>query len=320
MEFRKLGKSDLKIAPLVLGGNVFGWTADEATSFKILDAFVDGGFNALDTADVYSRWAPAGGGASEKVIGAWLKQGGKRDKIVLMTKFGSEMGEGMKGLSAKYMVEAVEASLQRLQTDHIDLYQSHRDDPETPQEETAEAYDKLVKAGKVRAIGSSNFEPARLKSALEISEKKGLARYQSEQPLYNLYDRAGFEAGLQQLCIAEEVGVIPYYGLASGFLTGKYRSEADLAKSPRGRGAKKYLDERGLKILGALDAVAATRKATPAQVALAWVMAQPGLTGPIASATSVEQLNELMGSARLKLDADDLAKLDTASAPAAQMA
>jgi aryl-alcohol dehydrogenase-like predicted oxidoreductase len=320
MEFRKLGKSDLKIAPLVLGGNVFGWTADEATSFKILDAFVDGGFNAVDTADVYSRWAPAGGGASEKVIGAWLKQGGKRDKIVLMTKFGSEMGEGMKGLSAKYMVEAVEASLQRLQTDHIDLYQSHRDDPETPQEETAEAYDKLVKAGKVRAIGSSNFEPARLKSALEISEKKGLARYQSEQPLYNLYDRAGFEAGLQQLCIAEEVGVIPYYGLASGFLTGKYRSEADLAKSPRGRGAKKYLDERGLKILGALDAVAATRKATPAQVALAWVMAQPGLTGPIASATSVEQLNELMGSARLKLDADDLAKLDTASAPAAQMA
>lgn len=314
MELRQLGKSELKIAPLVLGGNVFGWTADEPTSFAILDAFVDGGFNAVDTADVYSAWTPAGAGASEKVIGAWFKASGKRDEVVLMTKLGSPMGEGMKGLSAKYMVEAVEASLSRLQTDVIDLYQSHRDDADTPQEETAEAYERLIKAGKVRAIGSSNFDPARLKSALDISQSKGVARYQSEQPLYNLYDRAGFEGGLQQVCIDNEVGVIPYYGLASGFLTGKYRTEADLTKSPRGRGVKRYLDERGLRILGTLDTVSAAHGASPAQVALAWVMAQPGLTGPIASATSVTQLVELMGSARLKLSGDDLKALDAASA------
>ena len=314
MELRRLGKSDLKVAPLVLGGNVFGWTADEATSFKLLDAFVAGGFNMVDTADVYSRWAPAGGGASEKVIGKWLAQGGKRDKIVLATKLGSEMGEGMKGLSAKYMVEAVEASLKRLQTDYIDLYQSHRDDPDTPQEETAEAFDRLVKAGKVRAIGSSNFTPERLKSALEISEAKGLPRYNSEQPLYNLYSREGFESGLQQVCIDNDVGVIPYYGLASGFLTGKYRTEADLSKSPRGQGVKRMMDARGMRILAALDEVSAARTASQAQVALAWVMAQPGLTGPIASATSLEQLDELMGSARLTLTAEDLATLDKASA------
>ena len=314
MEMRRLGKSDLKVAPLVLGGNVFGWTADEATSFAILDAFVDGGFNLVDTADVYARWTPAGGGASETVIGKWLAQGGKRDKVVLATKFGAEMGEGMKGLSAKYMVKAVEASLKRLQTDHIDLYQSHRDDPETSQEETAEAFDRLVKAGKVRVIGSSNFTPERLKSALEVSQAKGLARYNSEQPQYNLYDRAGFEAGLQQVCIENEVGVIPYYGLASGFLTGKYRTEADLDKSPRGRGVKRMMDERGMRILAALDQVSAAKGASPAQVALAWVMAQPGLTGPIASATSVGQLEELMGSARLALSAEDLSALDAASA------
>ncbi|WP_312162871.1 aldo/keto reductase [Phenylobacterium sp.] len=314
MELRRLGKSDLKVAPLVLGGNVFGWTADEATSFKLLDAFVAGGFNMVDTADVYSRWAPAGGGASETVIGKWLAQGGQRDKVVLATKFGSEMGEGMKGLSAKYMVEAVEASLKRLQTDYIDLYQSHRDDPDTPQEETAEAYDRLVKSGKVRAIGSSNFTPERLKSALEISEAKGLARYNSEQPLYNLYARAGFESGLQQVCIDNEVGVIPYYGLASGFLTGKYRTEADLSKSPRGQGVKRMMDARGMRILAALDRVSAEKSASQAQVALAWVMAQPGLTGPIASATSLEQLDELMGSARIRLTPDDLAALDEASA------
>ena len=314
MELRRLGKSDLKVAPLVLGGNVFGWTADEATSFKLLDAFVAGGFNMVDTADVYSRWAPAGGGASETVIGKWLAQGGKRDKIVLATKFGSEMGEGMKGLSAKYMVEAVEASLKRLQTDYIDLYQSHRDDPDTPQEETAEAFDRLVKAGKVRAIGSSNFTPERLKSAIEISQAEGLARYNSEQPLYNLYARQGFESGLQQVCIENEVGVIPYYGLASGFLTGKYRTEADLSKSPRGQGVKRMMDARGMRILDALDKVSAARTASQAQVALAWVMTQPGLTGPIASATSLEQLDELMGSARLTLTAEDLATLDKASA------
>ena len=315
MELRKLGKSDLKVAPLVLGGNVFGWTADEKTSFAILDAFIDGGFNMIDTADVYSRWAPAGGGASETVIGKWLAQGGRRDKVVLATKFGSEMGEGKKGLSARYMVEAVEASLKRLQTDHIDLYQSHRDDPETPQEETAEAYGRLIAAGKVRVIGSSNFTAERLKSAIDLAEAKGLPRYNSEQPLYNLYDRAGFEGALQKVCIENEVGVIPYYGLASGFLTGKYRTEADLDKSPRGRGVKRMMDARGMRILAALDEVAAGKGAKQAQVALAWVMAQPGLTGPIASATSTEQLQELMGSARLVLSADDLATLDRASAP-----
>ena len=314
MELRQLGRSDLRIAPLVLGGNVFGWTADEKASFAVLDAFVDAGFNCVDTADVYARWSPAGAGASETVIGRWFAQSGKRDKVVLASKFGMEMGEGMKGLSAKYMVEAVEASLKRLQTDRIDLYQSHRDDPDTPQEETLIAFDKLIKAGKVRAIGSSNFEPARLKSALETSERLGVVRYNSEQPLYNLYDRAGFEAGMQQLCIEEQVGVIPYYSLASGFLTGKYRSEDDLAKSPRGRGVKRYLDARGLRILGALDLVANAHGSTPAQVALAWVMAQPGLTAPISSATSVTQLEELMGAARLELSADDLGALNTASA------
>lgn len=316
MELRRLGRSELTVAPLVLGGNVFGWTADEKTSFAILDAFVDGGFNAVDTADVYSRWAPAGGGASETVLGNWFKASGKRDKVVLMTKVGMEMGEGMKGLSAKYIAEAVEASLKRLQTDVIDLYQSHRDDPEVPQEETLEAYDRLVKAGKVRFIGSSNFEPARLRSALEISAAKGLPRYESEQPLYNLYSRSGFEGGMQKLAIEDGVGIIPYSSLASGFLTGKYRSEDDLGKSPRGRGVKRYLDERGLRILKALDEVSAAKGATQAQVALAWVMAQPGLTGPIASATSLEQLDELMGSARLKLNAEDLKALDTASAEA----
>ena len=314
MEFRRLGKSDLKVAPLVLGGNVFGWTADEKTSFAILDAFVDGGFNAVDTADVYSRWSPAGAGASETVIGNWLKQSGKRDRVVLATKFGREMGEGKKGLSAKYMDEAVEASLKRLQTDHIDLYQSHRDDSETPQEETAEAFDRLVKAGKVRAIGSSNFTPERLKSALEISEAKGLARYNSEPPLYNLYARSGFESGLQRTCIENEVGVIPYSSLASGFLTGKYRTEADLSKSPRGGGVKKMMDERGMRILAALDQISAAKSGTQAQVALAWVMAQPGLTGPIASATSLAQLDELMGAARMKLTEEDLRALDLASA------
>ncbi|HMP62331.1 MAG TPA: aldo/keto reductase, partial [Phenylobacterium sp.] len=267
MDMRRLGRSELKIAPLVLGTNVFGWTGDEKTSFAILQAFEDGGFNALDTADVYSRWSPAGAGASETVIGNWIAQGGgRREKIVLATKVGSEMGEGMKGLSARYIEQAVEASLQRLKTDRIDLYQSHRDDPDTPQDETAEAYARLVKAGKVRVIGSSNFTPERLKSALDAAQAAGAPRYESEQPLYNLYDRAGFEAGLQKLCIEEEVGVIPYYGLASGFLTGKYRSEEDLSKSPRGRGAKRYLDARGMAILAALDEVSAGHGATPAQV------------------------------------------------------
>jgi len=313
MDFRKLGRSELAIAPLVLGGNVFGWTADEATSFSILDAFVDAGFNAIDTADVYSRWSPAGGGASERVIGAWLKASGKRDKVVIATKFGMEMADDKKGLSAKWMAQAVEDSLRRLQTDYIDLYQSHRDDGATPQEETGEAFAALIAAGKVRAIGASNFTADRLVAANALAAKNGWPRYETLQPLYNLYDREAFEGELAAACAAEEISVIPYYGLASGFLTGKYRSEADLAKSPRGRGAKKYLGERGLRILAALDAVGARLGATPAQISLAWLMTR--ITAPIASATSVAQLGELLGAAKLRLNAEAIADLDAASAP-----
>ena len=315
MEKRKIGRSDLAIAPLMLGGNVFGWTADAAASFAILDAFVDAGFDGVDTANVYSRWAPGHtGGESEVVLGDWLKARGRRDRIVLATKLGMDMGGDNKGLSAAYMVRAVEESLGRLKTDYIDLYQSHADDPATPMEETLEAYDRLIKAGKVRAIGASNYAAPRLAEALKVSSDKALPRYETLQPLYNLIERTSFEGPLQDLCVAEEVGVIPFYGLASGFLTGKYRSEADLGKSPRGRGAKRYLDARGLRILAALDQVSAAQAATPAQVALAWLMAQPGLTAPLASATSVEQLTEIMGSARLTLEADQLEALNTASA------
>jgi aryl-alcohol dehydrogenase-like predicted oxidoreductase len=313
MEMRRLGRSDLLIAPLMLGGNVFGWTADEKASFAILDAFVDAGFNAIDTADVYSRWAPAGGGASETVLGAWFAASGKRDKVVLATKFGMEMGEGQKGLSAAYMMQAVEASLKRLRTDRIDLYQSHRDDPDTPQEETMEAFSRLVSQGKVRVIGASNFDAARLRSANTIAQENGWPRYETLQPLYNLVDRAQFEGELEDACREMQVSVIPYYGLASGFLTGKYRSEEDLAKSPRGQGVKRYLDERGEGILAALDAAAARLGATDAQVALAWLMAK--IAAPIASATSVSQLQELTPAAQLVLDAQVLEALDQASAP-----
>ena len=313
MEMRRLGRSNIAIAPLVLGGNVFGWTADEAASFAILDAFVDAGFNAIDTADVYSRWSPAGAGASERVIGAWFKASGKRDKVVIATKFGMEMAEDRKGLSAKYMIAAVEESLTRLQTDRIDLYQAHCDDPATPQEETGEAFASLVRAGKVRAIGTSNFDAARLTSANALAARNGWPRYETLQPLYNLYDRAGFEGELAAACEAEDIAVIPYYGLASGFLTGKYRSEADLAKSPRGRGAKKYLTDRGSRILTALDTVGARLGASPAQVSLAWLMAK--ITAPIASATSVAQLHELMAAAELTLDGEAMGALDAASAP-----
>jgi aryl-alcohol dehydrogenase-like predicted oxidoreductase len=318
MDMRKLGRSDIAIAPLMLGGNVFGWTADEATSFALLDAFVDAGFNSIDTADVYSRWIPGHtGGESETVLGAWLKARGRRDKVVIATKLGMDMGGENKGLSAAYMVRAVEASLKRLQTDYIDLYQSHRDDTDTPLDETLEAYGRLVTAGKVRVIGASNYTAERLGEALKVSADKGYPRYETLQPLYNLYDRAGFEGPLCDLCVKEQVGVICFYGLASGFLTGKYRSEADLSKSPRGMGAKRYLNERGLAILAALDKVAADKHATPAQVALAWLIARPGVTAPIASATSLAQLNEIMGAARLSLSADDMTALNAASEPAA---
>ena len=320
MQLRPLGRSGLQVAPLAFGGNVFGWTAQESTSFSLLDAFVDAGFNLVDTADVYSRWASGhSGGESETIIGRWLQAGGaaKRERIVLATKVGKPMGDegsGRSGLSRRWIREAVEASLSRLQTDRIDLYQSHDDDPATPMEETLAAFAELIEEGKVRAIGASNFSAPRLAQALATSARLGLPRYESLQPLFNLVDRAPFEAELQPLCVAEGLGVINFFGLARGFLTGKYRSEADLGKSPRGGGVKGYLNPRGLRILAALDAVAQSLHATPAQVALAWQMAQPGITAPIASATSLVQFAELAAAARLTLSQADQQRLSAASA------
>ena len=314
MEYRTLGRSELKVSPLCFGGNVFGWTADEATSFALLDAWVDAGFNFIDTADVYSRWAPGhGGGESETVIGRWLAQGGRRDKVVIATKVGSDMGQGI-SLAPARIREAVEASLRRLQIDCIDLYQAHRDDTATPLEATLETFATLVKEGKVRAIGASNYSAARLAEALETSRRLGLPRYESLQPLYNLYDRAVFERELQPLCVKEDVGVISFYALAAGFLTGKYRTAEDAAKSARGKNTVSlYLNERGLRIVAALDEAAQRTGSTCARVAVAWVMAQPGVTAPIASATSLSQLGELVQASRLKLDAETMALLDRAS-------
>ena len=314
MDKRRLGRSDLMVSPLCLGGNVFGWTADEAMSFRLLDAYVDAGLNFIDTADVYSTWAPGNsGGESETIIGKWLKARGNRDRIVIATKVGSEMAPDRKGLSKSYIRSAVEDSLRRLQTDVIDLYQSHRDDTDTPQQETLEAYAELIREGKVRAIGSSNFTAARMREALAISAEYGLPRYESLQPKYNLYDRSEYEAELEPLCRKEEIGVIPYYGLASGFLTGKYRSEADFGKSVRGGRMAAYLNERGKRILSALDDVAARKDSTPALVALAWLMARPGLTAPIASATNVEQLQDIAKATKLRLDEAEITELDKAS-------
>jgi aryl-alcohol dehydrogenase-like predicted oxidoreductase len=315
MQYRPLGRSALMVSPLCFGGNVFGWTADERTSFSLLDAWVDAGFNFIDTADVYSRWVRGhSGGESESVIGRWLAQGGRRNKVVIATKVGSDMGEGRIGLAPARIREAVEGSLQRLQTDCIDLYQAHRDDTETPLEDTLEAFAALIKQGKVRAIGASNYSAARLAEALETSRRLGLPRYESLQPLYNLYDRAEFERELQPLCVRQEVGVISFYALAAGFLTGKYRSAQDASKSARGKNTvSQYLNERGLKILAALDEAAQRTGSTPARVAVAWVMAQPGMTAPIASATTLSQLDELVQASRLKLDAGVMAVLDAAS-------
>ncbi len=311
---RKLGNSGLTVGPLALGGNVFGWTADEATSFKVLDAFVASGLNLIDTADAYSRWIPGHqGGESETIIGKWLKSRRNRAQVVIATKVGVEMGPGEQGLSRAYILRAVERSLQRLNTDYIDLYQSHRDDPETPLEETLGTFGELIKQGKVRAIGASNYTAERLGTALQVSASHGLPRYESLQPWYNLYDRPAFEGELAELCRRERIGVIPYFSLASGFLTGKYRSAADLANRARAYRVKDMLNERGFRILQALDAVARETGATPAQVALAWLIAR-GVTAPIASATSVEQLQELAGAARLELAADAVKVLDEASA------
>jgi aryl-alcohol dehydrogenase-like predicted oxidoreductase len=315
LQKRRLGRTDLSIAPLVLGGNVFGWTADEKTSFDLLDRFVGGGLNAIDTADAYSRWVPGNkGGESETIIGKWMKARGNRERVVVITKVGSDMGQGKKDLSAAHIEKAVEDSLKRLQIDAIDLYLSHWPDPTTPHEETLGAYQKLIKAGKVRNIGASNLDAGQLRAALDIARLRDLPRYEVLQPEYNLYDRASYEGPLADLCAAEGLGVITYYSLASGFLSGKYRSVADLGKSARGGGVKKYLDKRGLRILDALDAVAARHKAKPAEVALAWIIARPDVTAPIASATSLEQLESLIRSASLPLSAADTRELDDASA------
>lgn len=315
MQKRKLGKSGLEIAPLMFGGNVFGWTADEAMSFKLLDGFVGAGLNAIDTADVYSKWVPGHkGGESETVVGNWLKARGGRDKVVIATKVGIEMPGVGKGLRRDYILQRVEDSLKRLQTDHIDLYQSHTDDTDAPLEETLAAYDQLIRQGKVRAIGASNYDAPRLAEALGVSAARKLPRYETLQPHYNLYERADYERALEPLVLKEGIGVIPYYSLASGFLTGKYRSEADFKKSPRGGGMKKMLDARGLSILKALDDVSARLKATPAQVALAWLIARPSITAPIASATNLDQLKDLVAAVHLKLDADAIKALDAASA------
>lgn len=312
---RTLGRSGIQVGPLAFGGNVFGWTADEPTSFRLLDAFVDSGLNLIDTADVYSTWVPGHrGGESETVIGNWCRRTGKRDKIVIATKVGKPMGEGRKGLSRKYILQAVEDSLRRLQTDYIDLYQAHEDDPATPFEETLATFSDLVKSGKIRAVGASNYSGARLQESLDVSSRLGYSRYETLQPEYNLYARQTFETDLRPICERSGLGVLPYFSLASGFLTGKYRSEKDLAQSPRGAGAKKYLNDRGYRILNALDQVSAEKHATPAQVTLAWLMAQPTIVAPLASATSVAQWNELQDSVRLTLSHGDLAVLNDASA------
>jgi len=315
MNRRKLGNTGFDVAPLAFGGNVFGWTVDEATSFRLLDAFVDAGFNLIDTADSYSRWVTGHqGGESETIIGRWIAARGRHDDVVIATKVGSDMGLGRKCLRKDYILQAAEASLRRLQVDAIDLYQSHWDDETTPLDETLEAYATLIAQGKVRAIGASNLSADRLQQALDVSARNGLPRYLTLQPPHNLYDRATFEGPLASLCIREGIGVISYFALAAGFLTGKYRSEADFAKSARGGGMSKYLNPRGLRILAALDRVAAAKHATPAAVALAWLIDRPGLTAPIASATTVEQLGELIAATRLRLDADAVRALDQASA------
>lgn len=314
MNHRQLGRSTLQVAPLAFGGNVFGWSVDEARAFELLDAFVDHGFNLVDTADVYEAWVPGNeGGESETIIGKWLKRSGKRDKVLVATKVGK--WARYPGLSPTNIHEAVDDSLRRLQTDYIDLYQSHTDDPKVPLEETLRAFDDLVKSGKVRVIGASNYDATRLADAQSISAAKGLARYESLQPEYNLMDRRGFEEALQPVCEKEQIGVISYYSLASGFLSGKYRSEADLDKSKaRGAKVKNYLNPRGLRVLDALDTVAKHHGATPAQVSLAWVMAQPSIAAAIASATTVEQLRDIAKSATLALTDAELARLQEASA------
>jgi aryl-alcohol dehydrogenase-like predicted oxidoreductase len=317
METRQLGNTGLQVAPWAFGGNVFGWTIDEKTSFELLDAFIDAGFNLIDTADVYSHWAPGNkGGESETIIGKWMKERGNRDKVIIATKVGGAMqAGGKKDLSRGYMLKAVEDSLHRLQTDYIDLYQSHWDDVDTPVGETMDVYAQLIKEGKVRAIGASNLSPERLEESLQYSKDKGIPAYQTLQPEYNLYNREVYETQYEPICLREGIGVLNYYALASGFLSGKYRTQEDVSKSARGGGVvQSYLNERGLRILHALDEVAAQYQTTQASIALAWLLARPSITAPIASATSITQLQDLAKGFQLKLDSASVEKLNTASA------
>ncbi|MBV8185818.1 MAG: aldo/keto reductase [Alphaproteobacteria bacterium] len=316
MEKRKLGHSDLEFAPLAFGGNVFGWTADEAMSHRLLDAFVDAGYSFVDTADVYSRWAPGHkGGESEAVIGTWIKKNpAKRDKVQIATKCGMDMPNVGQGLSPAHIKLSVEASLKRLNTDRVDLFQSHRDDKDTPIEETLSTYGELIKEGKIRWIGASNYEAPRLAEAAKVAKEKGLPQYQSLQPHYNLLERPLFEEALEGECLKEGIGVIPYWPLAAGFLSGKYRSEADLGKSPRGAGLKKYLHDKALGVLSALDAAAKKHDTSNVTVALAWLLQRKAITAPIVSATNLDQLKDLLAAPELKLDAESVAALDKASA------
>jgi aryl-alcohol dehydrogenase-like predicted oxidoreductase len=315
MQKRKLGRSGIEVPPIAIGGNVFGWTADERTSFEVLDRAVDRGLTFIDTADVYSRWAPGHrGGESETILGKWMKQRGNRDRIVVATKVGMDMGEGKKGLSRKHILTAIDDSLRRLQTEQVDLYQAHQDDQDTPLEETLSAFAELIAAGKVRAIGASNYTGARLQEAIDTAARLGVPRYESLQPEYNLYERKAYESDLEPVCVRNGLGVISYYSLASGFLTGKYRGEKDLGQSPRGQKVKAMLNDRGFRILEALDEVAQHHNTDQAAVALAWLIARPSITAPIASATKPEQVDSLAAAAELKLTDEELRRLDKASA------
>jgi aryl-alcohol dehydrogenase-like predicted oxidoreductase len=315
MEKRELGKSELYTAPLVFGGNVFGWTVKGNDAAVLLDAFLDAGFNTIDTADVYTRWVEGNkGGESETEIGNWLKQSGRRDQVIIATKVGSELDSERKGLKKDYIIKAAEDSLKRLQTDYIDLYQSHYDDPSTPVEETLRAYDQLVQEGKVRAIGTSNMSVERLHESLKVSVEKGLIAYQTLQPEYNLFDREKYETTYEPFLKEKNIGVINYFSLASGFLSGKYRSESDLQGRSRARSVKKYLNERGFKILKALDEAAAQYNVSQSAIALAWLIARPSVTAPIVSATNLDQLKEFVTAANLKLSNETIEALNTASA------
>lgn len=313
MQKRKIGNSQLLVSPLAFGGNVLGWTIDKTTSFEVLDAFYASGCNFIDTANFYARWASGIGGESETILGQWLKSRNNRNQIVLATKVGMDMGNGNMGLSKKYILSAVNESLKRLQTDYVDLYQSHKDDERTPVEETLSAYEQLIKEGKVRYIGASNFTAARFQESLDKSEKYSLPRYECLQPHYNLLERKSFETELEPICLKNKVSVINYFPLASGFLTGKYRDEQDLGKSIRGSSLGKFLNKKGETVLAALDEVAAKHKAKPASVTLAWYMARPSIAAPIASATSVVQLNELVAATQLHLDKSDIDRIDSCS-------